>query len=157
MMKGATNKICVKCGEQMILKTISRTFNIRGKEIEIRGIEAYVCDKCGEIVYTNAEAKMIERVIDAVNERPQEEISTLNLTETAEYLRVSNQTVYNMIKDGRIKAYKVGREWRFLGSDILAYMNVSASDSLLAAKGGTSSEHDMQIIRQEIANRKKTE
>ena len=157
MMKGATHKICVECGEQMTLKTISRTFNIRGKEIEIRGIEAYVCDKCGEIVYTSAEAKMIERVIGAVNESPQEEISTLNLTETAEYLRVSNQTVYYMIKDGRIKAYKVGREWRFLRSDILAYMNVSASDSLLAAKGGTSSEHDMKIIRQEIAKRKKPE
>lgn len=35
-----------------------------------------------------------------------------NLNETADYLCVSKQTVYNMIKDGRIKAYKVGREWK---------------------------------------------
>jgi len=155
MMKEAMHRLCVECGEQMTLKTISRTFNIRGKEIEIRGIKAYVCEKCGEIVYTSAEAKMIERVIGAIKESPQEEISVLNLTETAEYLRVSNQTVYNMIKAGRIKAYKVGREWRFLRSDILAYLNTSASESLLAAKGGTSSEHDMKIIRQEIVKRKK--
>lgn len=37
----------------------------------------------------------------------------LNLTEVADLLRVSNQTIYNMIKDGRIKAIKFGREWRF--------------------------------------------
>ena len=36
-------------------------------------------------------------------------------------------------------------------------MSASASDSLLAAKGGTSSEHDMKIIRQEIEKRKKPE
>ena len=156
-MKGAMHKICVECGEQMTLKTISRTFNIKGKEIEIRGIEAYVCEECGEIIYTSAEAKMIEKVIGAINESRKEEVSALNLTETAEFLRVSNQTVYNMIKDGRIKAYKAGREWRFLRSDILAYMDATASESLLAAKGGAASEHDMRIIQQEIEKRKKPE
>lgn len=59
---------CLECGGQMPLKTISQTFSVSGKEIEIRGIEAYVCDECGEVVYTSAEAKMIERVLDAINE-----------------------------------------------------------------------------------------
>lgn len=62
-MKEAMHKICVECGEQMTLKTISRTFNISGQKIEIRDIKAYVCEKCGEIVYTSAVAKMIERAI----------------------------------------------------------------------------------------------
>lgn len=65
----------------MTLKTISQTFNIKGKAIEIRGIEAYVCEECGEIVYTSTESKMIEKVIGAVNEGAQEEVSALNLTE----------------------------------------------------------------------------
>ena len=156
-MKRPAQRICIECGEQMSLKTISRVFNINGKEIEIRGFEAYVCEKCGEIVYTYEEAQMIERIIRAINENATNDVSILNLTETAEYLRVSNQTVYNMIKDGRIKAYKVGREWRFLRSDILSYINNSTSESLLAAKGGTSSEHDMRIIMQELEKRKKSD
>ena len=56
----------------------------------------------------------------------------LNLNETADYLRVSKQTVYNMIKDGRIKAYKVGREWKILRSDIVAYLESVSSNRILA-------------------------
>lgn len=63
-MNGERYRICVDCGGRMSLKTISQTFSVRGKEIEIRGIEAYVCDECGEVVYTSAEAKMIESIID---------------------------------------------------------------------------------------------
>lgn len=55
----------------------------------------------------------------------------LNLNETADYPRVSKQTVYNMIKDGRIKAYKVGREWRILRSDIVAYLESVSSNRIL--------------------------
>ena len=55
----------------------------------------------------------------------------LNLNETADYLRVSKQTVYNMIKDGRIKAYKVGREWKILRSDIVVYLESVSSKRIL--------------------------
>lgn len=55
----------------------------------------------------------------------------LNLNETADYLRVSKQTVYNMIKNGRIKAYKVGREWKILRSDIVAYLESVSSNRIL--------------------------
>lgn len=55
----------------------------------------------------------------------------LNLNETADYLRVSKQTVYNMIKDGRIKAYKLGREWKILRSDIVAYLESVSSNRIL--------------------------
>lgn len=55
----------------------------------------------------------------------------LNLNETADYLRVSKQTVYNMIKDGRIKAYKVGREWKILRSDIVEYLESVSSNRIL--------------------------
>ena len=55
----------------------------------------------------------------------------LNLNETADYLRVSKQTIYNMIKDGRIKAYKVGREWKILRSDIVAYLESVSSNRIL--------------------------
>lgn len=149
------HKICMECGGKMHLTTIERTFNVKGKQITISGIEAYVCDHCNEEVFTSTEAKMIERVISAIRESTQADIPVLNLYETAEFLRVSNQTIYNMIRDGRIKAYKVGREWRFLQSDILAYMNSKVNDDLLAAKGGEVSENDIEIILSEIEKRKK--
>ena len=58
----------------------------------------------------------------------------LTLKETAEYLRVSGQTVYNMIKDRRIKAYKVGREWRFFRSDIMEYSESTPRNRILSTK-----------------------
>ena len=58
----------------------------------------------------------------------------LTLKETAEYLRVSRQTVYNMIKDHRIKAYKVGREWRFFRSNIMEYLESTSRNRILSTK-----------------------
>ena len=58
----------------------------------------------------------------------------LTLKEAAEYLRVSRQTVYNMIKDRRIKAYKVGREWRFFRSDIMEYLESTSRNRILSTK-----------------------
>ena len=58
----------------------------------------------------------------------------LTLKETAQYLRVTKQTVYNMIKKGRIKAHKVGREWKFFMSDIMAYLELTSSNRILSTK-----------------------
>ena len=62
--------------------------------------------------------KRIE-ALRTVNERLwMREKSMWDIDDVAEYLGVTNQTVYNMIRDKRIVAYKVGREWRFYPSDI---------------------------------------
>lgn len=62
--------------------------------------------------------KRIEQ-LECVNERLRmREKSMWDIDDVAKYLEVTNQTVYNMIRDKRIKAYKVGREWRFHPSDI---------------------------------------
>lgn len=148
-MKGKDTRACYVCGGMMALTTSSTTINLLGKEIEIKGIETYRCVECGEEVYTTQEAKMIERIVQALSKIDVPKIDVLNLEETAQYLRVSNQTVYNMIRDGRIKAYKVGREWRFLRSDIVAYMNGSSNQDFLAmaAKGGSISSRDLAAIQ----------
>jgi len=38
----------------------------------------------------------------------------LTTKELADYLSVSEGTVYNMVKEGEIPAAKIGRSWRFL-------------------------------------------
>lgn len=147
-------KICEYCGKKMLPQMMSQTFKFNGKEIEIRGIRGYKCEKCGEEVYDAKEIRMIDKLIRAMNDKPAVDI--LNLDETADYLRVSNQTVYNMIRNGRIKAYKVGREWKFLRADIMAYLESASSDKLLAmaAKGGGVNKEDLEIIQRELEKRK---
>lgn len=153
-MKGLNYIICTECGEKMLPQIISTVFQVGGKEIEIKGIEGFRCEKCGEEAFAAEDAQMIDRLIRAIEGKPAMDI--LNLEETAECLRVSNQTIYNMIKDGRIKAYKIGREWRFLRADIMAYFDSTSNESLLsmAAKGGSVDKHDLDIISDEVAKRK---
>jgi excisionase family DNA binding protein/YgiT-type zinc finger domain-containing protein len=148
-MKEVTYKICPDCGGKMTLQTGSSVFQVDGKEIEIRGIKVFKCENCGEEVFTSKEAHMIENLIRSFEAKPVPTPFVLNLAETAEYLRVSNQTVYNMIRDGRIKAHKVGREWRFLQADIQAYLN-SISSIEMAAKGGTADAGDIAVIVGEL-------
>lgn len=71
--------------------------------------------------------KRIE-TLEALNERLRmREKSMWSLEEVAKYLEVSNQTVYNMIRDKRIRAYKVGREWRFHPSDIESHVTLGCN------------------------------
>ena len=139
-MEELTFKVCDHCHGKMLPQTMSQTFRFNGS--------------CGNEVYEAKEIRMIDKIIRAMNDKPAVDI--LNLDETADYLRVSNQTVYNMIKDGRIKAYKVGREWKFLRADIMAYLESASSDRLLsmAAKGGGTDKDDMETILHELEKRK---
>jgi excisionase family DNA binding protein len=62
---------------------------------------------------------MMEDISRGFAERPEDERPDyLNVEETADLLRVSTQTVYNMIKSGRLKGTKFGREWRFLRKNL---------------------------------------
>ena len=148
-------KICDECNGKMLPTVIDQEFNFNGRSIVLKGLNAFKCEECGNIVYSFEEATMIDRLIRAFDSKPA--IDALNLEETAEYLRVSNQTIYNMIKAGRIRAYKVGREWRILRSDIQAYLDGSCNDTELriAAKGGQITDHDKNIILEEIEKRNK--
>ena len=152
MMGAMDYRICHVCRGKMLPERLTKTFKLNGKEITIKGLEGYCCEKCGEIVFAPEEARMIDKLVRAFDDKPT--VDFLNLEETAEFLRVSNQTVYNMIRDGRIKAHKVGREWRFLQSDLLAYLDTS-SNVTMAAKGGSVDTSDLKIISEEIAKRKK--
>ena len=155
-MNNINFKVCELCNGKMLPQLMTRSFMFHDKEIVIKGIEGYKCEKCGEEVYDAKEIRMIDKLIRAMDDKPAVDI--LNLEETADYLRVSNQTVYNMIKSGRIKAYKIGREWKFLRSDIISYLDSASSERMLsmAAKGGGANKEDFEIIQHEIEKRADT-
>ena len=38
-------------------------------------------------------------------------------------LKLTRRTIYNYIKDGKLKAFKVGREWRITETALLEFLN----------------------------------
>jgi len=52
-----------------------------------------------------------------------EELYTLN--EVAEILKVGQRSLYNFIKDGRLKAVKAGREWRVSGEALIGFLETN--------------------------------
>jgi excisionase family DNA binding protein len=50
----------------------------------------------------------------------------LTTEEAADLLRVSTKTVLALVRRGSLPGEKVGRAWRFLRSDLLAYLHGGA-------------------------------
>ncbi len=51
--------------------------------------------------------------------------NALSTQEVADMLKVSKSTIYDMIKKGEIKSYKVGRKVRFTEADVKEYITNS--------------------------------
>ena len=49
------------------------------------------------------------------------------VTEVAGHMRVSNMTVYRLIKAGDLPAIRVGKNYRIRGRDLLAYLEASST------------------------------
>lgn len=81
--------------------------------ITIHGVNAQRCTSCGEEYFDDNEVDIIQSISAGLSENNAEKPDILNIEEAADLLRLSKQTIYNMLRDGRIKAVKYGREWRF--------------------------------------------
>ena len=46
----------------------------------------------------------------------------LTVKEVSELLKIHESTVYKMIREGRIPAFRIGSEWRFLKDQIVHWM-----------------------------------
>lgn len=51
----------------------------------------------------------------------------LTVAEVAAHMRVSNMTVYRLIKRGELPAIRVGKNYRLRGRDVAAYLDASAT------------------------------
>jgi len=47
------------------------------------------------------------------------------VAEVAAHMRVSNMTVYRLIKSGQLPALRVGKNFRIRGRDLVAYLEAS--------------------------------
>lgn len=48
--------------------------------------------------------------------------SVMTIEEVAAFLKVSETTAYQLVRSGEIQGRKVGREWRFLKSEIIEWL-----------------------------------
>lgn len=49
------------------------------------------------------------------------------VAEVAEHMRVSNMTVYRLIKAGQLPAIRVGKNYRIRGRDLSRYLDASST------------------------------
>jgi len=136
----------MKCKGEM--NETTTTFNsIWGDyTVAISGIKGYKCDKCDELVFSVEESRMIQNITAGLaDSRASEKPDLLNVQEVADLLRVSNQTVYNMLKDGRLSASKVGKEWRFAKDEVYEAMRGNNPISI-AARDGSLYDKDREFI-----------
>ena len=60
--------------------------------------------------------------------------------EIAESLRVSQATISRAIRAGKLKAFRVGNQWRLLGADVVSYVNTGTQAALNSANGASPSQ-----------------
>lgn len=51
----------------------------------------------------------------------------LTIREVADYLKVTERTLYRLVQDGKLPAFKVGNSWRFRRADIDAWIGVQTT------------------------------
>lgn len=56
------------------------------------------------------------------------EAETLTVQEVAKYLRVSRQTIYTMIRAGKLPHFRIGNKVRFKKADIEAMTNTKPQE-----------------------------
>lgn len=56
-----------------------------------------------------------------------EKITVYTLKEVAEILKVSRQTIYNYLKAGRLKATKIGKEYRVTKEDLEEFIRLGSN------------------------------
>ncbi|WP_041222096.1 helix-turn-helix domain-containing protein [Deinococcus proteolyticus] len=59
----------------------------------------------------------------------------LTLEELATFLKVSETTTYSLVRSGELPGRKVGREWRFVRSQILAWLMSGTEGNMAEANG----------------------
>jgi len=137
---------CIYCDKEMDSIITAHESKWGKYRLLLDGISLYECPDCGRKVFSPEEAAMVQNLTRALAENVSgNQPDYLNILEVADVLRVSKQTIYNMIRDGRINAFKCGREWRFKKEDIL---NSIEGNFSVAARGDTLSTRDQELVRE---------
>jgi len=71
---------------------------------------------------------------------------TLTIKEVAEFLNISNQMVYNLIRDRKIEAFKVGSAIRILSTDLMNYIEQQKQEFHAPDQGIVNSDENLFLV-----------
>ncbi len=70
----------------------------------------------------------------------------MNIREVAKFLGISNQMVYNLVSDGRLKAFKIGSATRILFSDLNDYIKDKKNEFLNSRDGSVNLDENVLSV-----------
>jgi excisionase family DNA binding protein/YgiT-type zinc finger domain-containing protein len=123
---------CYICGGNMKQTPKDVEGNWKGKTVIFKGLTPWICENCGEEAYEPADVDVMQSLIRATSEM-EPALEIMNIEEVADLLRVSAQTVYTLVRSGKLPATKIGREWRFSRTKIMGLINSNTSGEESAA------------------------
>jgi excisionase family DNA binding protein len=81
--------------------------------------------------------------------------AVMTLEEAAGFLKVSETTVYQLVRSGELKARKVGREWRILKSQLVEYLKQDGEsmiqDGVILADEANGGEYRLEDGQEKVA------
>jgi excisionase family DNA binding protein len=81
--------------------------------------------------------------------------AVMTLEEAASFLKVSETTVYQLVRSGELKARKVGREWRILKSQLVEFLKLEGqtmiSDNVILADEVNGGEYRIEDGQEKVA------
>jgi excisionase family DNA binding protein len=81
--------------------------------------------------------------------------AVMTLEEAAGFLKVSETTVYQLLRSGELKARKVGREWRILKSQLVEFLKQDGEsmiqDSVILADESNGGEYRFEDGQEKVA------
>lgn len=81
--------------------------------------------------------------------------AVMTLEEAAGFLKVSETTVYQLVRSGELKARKVGREWRILKSQLVDFLTQEGEgmvqDSTIMPDEANGGEYRLEDGQEKVA------
>jgi excisionase family DNA binding protein len=81
--------------------------------------------------------------------------AVMTLEEGAAFLKVSETTVYQLVRSGELKARKVGREWRILKSQLVEFLKLDGetlvSDNVILPDEQNGGEYRIEDGQEKVA------
>ena len=81
--------------------------------------------------------------------------AVMTLEEAAEFLKVSETTVYQLVRSGELKARKVGREWRILKSQLVEFLKLEGenmtTDNIILPDEQNGGEYRLEDGQEKVA------
>lgn len=72
----------------------------------------------------------------------------MTIKEVAKFLNISTQMVYNLVKDGRLKAFKIGTASRIMYSDVLDFIYQQKEDFARNRVNGENRDDSVFVVNQ---------